>query len=245
MQAVILAAGESSRFWPLNQKHKSLIKIMGKPLICWTIDGLKKSGIKDIIIVQGPKKDVEQELKNYKVKVKYVVQPESKSTGDAVWRARNLIKESIAVVGPHKVDIGEYLPLLLKKFKSNQEKIVLLGVKTDRPEDFGIIKFKGSKVYQVVENPQKGKANFWCIKSAREERKSRYLGIVFRWFYLLRMPMKKPSSLLFRLFSFDNLQNQLFEQCPNNNHLITVQHQEQKRSNSADSFVSINKRVVL
>jgi len=47
-QAVILAAGESSRFWPLNtravakggderssstQKHKSLLKIMGRPLI--------------------------------------------------------------------------------------------------------------------------------------------------------------------------------------------------------------------
>ena len=46
MQAVILTAGESSRFWPLNQRHKSLIKIMGRPLIWYTIEGLKKSGIK-------------------------------------------------------------------------------------------------------------------------------------------------------------------------------------------------------
>jgi len=62
-QAVILAAGESSRFWPLNQKHKSLFKIMGRPLIWYTIESLKKAGIKDIIIVQGPKKDIEEELK--------------------------------------------------------------------------------------------------------------------------------------------------------------------------------------
>ncbi len=59
-QAVILAAGESSRFWPLKQRHKSLIKIMGRPLICYTIERLKKSAIKDIIIVQGPKKDIEE-----------------------------------------------------------------------------------------------------------------------------------------------------------------------------------------
>ena len=48
-QAVILAAGESSRFWPLNQRHKSLIKIMGRPLIWYTIEGLKKAGIKEIL----------------------------------------------------------------------------------------------------------------------------------------------------------------------------------------------------
>ena len=64
MQAVILAAGQSSRFWPLNQRHKSLIKIMGKPLIWYTIQGLKKAGIKETIIIQSPGKDIEEKLKN-------------------------------------------------------------------------------------------------------------------------------------------------------------------------------------
>ena len=59
MQAIILAAGESSRFWPLNQKHKSLIKIMGKFLISYTIAGLRKLGVHDIIVVQGKEKDIE------------------------------------------------------------------------------------------------------------------------------------------------------------------------------------------
>jgi len=91
-QAVILAAGESSRFWPLNQKHKSLIKIMGRPLIFYTIESLKKAGIKDIIIVQGPKKDIEEELKDYQPNIKYVIQEEPKGMGNALWQARDLIK---------------------------------------------------------------------------------------------------------------------------------------------------------
>ena len=173
MQAVILAAGQSSRFWPLNtravakggderssstQKHKSLIKIMGRPLIWWTIKGLNKCGIKDIIIVQGPKKDVEKELSGYKVSgLKYVVSPRPEGSGAAVWQARKLIKGPVAVVWPHKVDIEEYLPSLLRKFEANQEKIVILASKTDRPEDFGIIKFKGKRILEIVEKPKKGK----------------------------------------------------------------------------------------
>lgn len=153
-QAIILAAGESSRFWPLNQKHKSLIKVMGKPLIYWATEGLKKCGIKDIIIVQGPKKDIQKESG---IKAKYVIQQKPKGTGDAVWQARKLLKGPFIVADPRKVDIQDYLPLLLKKFKTNPKKAVLLGVKTDRPEDFGMIKFRGRKVAGIVENPLRGK----------------------------------------------------------------------------------------
>lgn len=148
-----MAAGQSSRFWPLNQKHKALVKIMGKPLIWWTVEGLKKCGIKDIVIVQGPKRDAEKSG----VKAKYVVQPEPKSTGDAVWQARKLIKGPFVVVWGYKVDISEYLPQLLQKFKANPKKTVLLGAKTDRPWDTGVVKFKGKKIIEVIENPQKGK----------------------------------------------------------------------------------------
>ena len=77
MQAVILTAGQSSRFWPLNQKHKALIKIMGKPLIWHTLESLSRTKIKDVIIIQSPKKEIEQELDNYKFKglrIRYVVQ---------------------------------------------------------------------------------------------------------------------------------------------------------------------------
>ena len=56
-QAVILAAGESSRFWPLNQRHKGLLKIMGRSLIWHTIEGLKRVGTNDLVIIQDTKKD--------------------------------------------------------------------------------------------------------------------------------------------------------------------------------------------
>jgi len=167
MQAVILAAGESSRFWPLNQKHKSLIKIMGKPLICYTIEGLKRGGVRDIIIVQGPKRDIEKELesnscylkKARQVKINYVIQHKPKGTGDALWQARNFIKGPFFLTGPHKVDLDDYFPKLLRKFKKNTNRLLLVGVKTSHPWDFGILKLKGNKIVKIVENPPKGRAS--------------------------------------------------------------------------------------
>jgi len=60
MQAIILAAGKSSRFYPLaNDKHKSMVRIMGKPILEYTIQGLKEAGIKEIVLIVDQKKIIQ------------------------------------------------------------------------------------------------------------------------------------------------------------------------------------------
>ena len=159
MQAVILAAGESSRFWPLNQRHKSLLKIMGKPLIWYTIESLKRVGIKDIIIVQGPKRDVEEELKNYQlgIEIKYVIQPEPKGMGDAVLCAQSLISGPFFVLHAHKVNVGDFIKLMAEKLQETKAELVFLGIKTDQPWLYGMLKIEGGKVVGLIEKPEKGK----------------------------------------------------------------------------------------
>jgi UDP-N-acetylglucosamine diphosphorylase/glucosamine-1-phosphate N-acetyltransferase len=165
MQAVILAAGESSRFWPLNYQHKSLFKIMDKPLIWYTIEGLRKAKIKEVIIVQSPKKDVEKELKNYKfsnLKIEYIIQKEPKGMGNALWQARNLLKGKFLVLNAERVDSDE----ILKSSKHYQRLIsgtkqkfsaLLFGQKTENPQLFGIARIKGDRILEIVEKPEKGK----------------------------------------------------------------------------------------
>jgi bifunctional UDP-N-acetylglucosamine pyrophosphorylase/glucosamine-1-phosphate N-acetyltransferase len=164
MQTVILAAGESSRFWPLNQRHKSLLKIMGRPLIWYTIESLKKAGIKDIIIVQGPKKDIENELHPYYVagernfKIRYVIQSEPKGMGNAVLQARDYLKDNFLVLNAERFDAGDYLEQILEKQKlSKGAKLLLVGAKTDNPQLYGILDLEGDKAKSLVEKPEKGK----------------------------------------------------------------------------------------
>ncbi|MBS7641402.1 MAG: sugar phosphate nucleotidyltransferase [Candidatus Bathyarchaeia archaeon] len=54
MYAVILAAGRGTRFFP-HSKHtpKPLAKILSRPIIEYTIQALRKAGVKNIIIVIG------------------------------------------------------------------------------------------------------------------------------------------------------------------------------------------------
>lgn len=164
MQAIILAAGESSRFWPLNQKHKSLIKIMGRPLIWYTIEGLKKAGIKEIIIVQDFNKEIEAELKNYHfdIDVKFVTQDESKGMGDAILCVEKLIKGYFLVVDPYHFEIGEVLKETLTKFELKKDSIemILFGIETDKPWDYGVFRVKTINNFNyaggIVEKPAKG-----------------------------------------------------------------------------------------
>jgi UDP-N-acetylglucosamine diphosphorylase / glucose-1-phosphate thymidylyltransferase / UDP-N-acetylgalactosamine diphosphorylase / glucosamine-1-phosphate N-acetyltransferase / galactosamine-1-phosphate N-acetyltransferase len=161
-QAVILAAGQSSRFWPLNQQHKSLFKIMGRPLIYYTLAGVKKIGVKEVIVIQGPEKDIEKELKlsgtPTSLKVKYIVQPKAKGMGDALWQARKLLKSYFLVLNAERVDIDEMVKesQLLLNFK-NRKKPFLIGQKTENPELFGLARLKGNKLLGITEKPRKGK----------------------------------------------------------------------------------------
>jgi bifunctional UDP-N-acetylglucosamine pyrophosphorylase/glucosamine-1-phosphate N-acetyltransferase len=158
-QAVILAAGESSRFWPLNYRHKSLFYLMGKPIIYWNLKGIEEAGIKEVIIVQSPKKDVEGELKKFdfkKLKVKYLIQPKPLSSGNALWQARNYLKEPFFVLNADILNSKGILKEMLKKIKK-EKKPCLAGQKTKTPWLFGTMKLRGDRILKIVEKPKKGK----------------------------------------------------------------------------------------
>ena len=155
-QAVILAAGESSRLWPLNKRHKSLTKVLGKPLIFYTLEGLKRSGVSEVIIVQGSEKYIEEELGKYElgINIRYVVQPKPKGMGDALWQAKNLLKDRFLVLNAERVDIDEIIEKL--EIKNQESKILLVGQHTNSPELYGILKIKGDRALSIVEKPERG-----------------------------------------------------------------------------------------
>lgn len=163
MQAIILAAGESSRFWPLSEgKHKSLTKIMGKFLIEWTIEAIKRAGIENIIIVQSPDSNLEKYLGDgslFGVKLSYVIQEEAKGMGDAVMQAESLIEEdNFFVLNPYAFNADQFLNLMIEKQKSSKANLILLGIKTDKPWNYGILELKDDQVLSIVEKPQAQKA---------------------------------------------------------------------------------------
>ncbi len=158
MQAVILAAGESSRFWPLNYHHKSLTKIMGRPLIWYTINSLRKAGVRKIIVIQNSQRDIEKELKRYAFDVNYITHPESKGMGDALWQARGSLKEPFIVLNAEIVDCERIVKDLIRQYQKEVGKVkaIIVGQKTKTPQLFGMLKLKGNNVLGIIEKPKIG-----------------------------------------------------------------------------------------
>jgi len=156
-KAVILSAGESSRFWPLNSRHKSLFYLMGKPLIWWTLKGLEKEKIKEVFIVQSPKKDIEEELKKFKFKLKinFLIQRKPLGTGNALYLTRNYLKESFFVLNGDVVCSQEVINEMKKSLKSlKKNEGLIFGQETQTPSLFGMIKEKNGKILEIAEKPK-------------------------------------------------------------------------------------------
>jgi NDP-sugar pyrophosphorylase family protein len=57
-QAVVLTAGEGQRLRPFTvSKPKSMLSIAGKPILQYVIESLAQSGIRDIVLVVGYRKE--------------------------------------------------------------------------------------------------------------------------------------------------------------------------------------------
>jgi len=157
MQAVILAAGESSRFWPLNQKHKSLFEIMGKPLIFYKVKKLFDIGVKEIIIVQKPNLEIEKEFENYsfpfKNKIRFLVQEKSEGTGQALKVAEKFLKEKVLVLNGDDFYLAEDIKKCFSKFPS------LLVKEVEKPTLFGTIIAKKNIVKEIAEKSEKPSSN--------------------------------------------------------------------------------------
>jgi bifunctional UDP-N-acetylglucosamine pyrophosphorylase/glucosamine-1-phosphate N-acetyltransferase len=145
MQTLILAAGESSRFWPFSEeKHKAFLKIGNRTIVEYVID---KLGDGEIILVVNPKRYIENSIKTRK-NVKLVEQKEALGMDDAILRSKDVIHDDFLVIMPYYINIDSYLnkvkgvkapAIALRKYEEGDEKT------------HGIVRVKGNKIIEIRE----------------------------------------------------------------------------------------------
>ncbi|MEK9178155.1 MAG: sugar phosphate nucleotidyltransferase [Patescibacteria group bacterium] len=155
MQAVLLAAGQSTRFFPFNKRHKSLTKVMGEPIIAHTIKAInKRSGIKEFVVVTDPKNSAKQVLakgEDLGVNIKYVVLEKPTGMGDALLAAESLLGENFFLVHSYHVDFED----IVGDFDFGNLSDCLLFLKEEKNiSDYGVVTLKGNYVTSVVEKPE-------------------------------------------------------------------------------------------
>lgn len=156
MQAVVLAAGSSSRFWPLNTRHKSLTKVQGETLLEHTLGALRDADVTDVIIVEGPEKRVSETITApADVQLRFVTQDEPKGMGNALEQAQEHVEETFVVTGPYRTDVGrllEHMPVLEDDYAG-----AVVGAQTAHPERYGVLELSNDRDYAtgLVEKPER------------------------------------------------------------------------------------------
>lgn len=153
MQAVILAAGKSTRTYPLTlTKPKPLLKILNKPILAHLLDALLECGVDEAIVVVGYKKEmiIEAFGDSYKgMKLTYAGQKEQLGTLHALYSVKDLLKDRFFVLyGDDLLHADDLKECLKHKYAAS-------FLETKFPERFGIglVDEKGV-LKDIVEKPK-------------------------------------------------------------------------------------------
>ena len=153
MKAVILAAGEGKRLRPFTETMpKVMLPVANKPILEHVFDALKNTGINDVILVVGYKKEVIMEhFKEYNdIKITYVIQDKQLGTAHALLQAKKQIKDSSFVVIPGDNIIDQKSIIKLMNDKS---KYSLLIKEHPHPSKYGVVFLEKDKLQRIVEKP--------------------------------------------------------------------------------------------
>lgn len=152
MQAVILAAGSSTRTYPLTLTiPKPLLKVSNKTILEYNLEALKDIA-EEIIIVVGYKKGMIKNFikKNYSnLNIKFVEQREQLGTGHAVSILKDKIKNQFILLMGDNI----YSRKDVNKIAKHQYSILVKKVKN--PELFGVVKEKNGILTDIIEKPKK------------------------------------------------------------------------------------------
>ena len=155
---LLLAGGDSTRFWPLQ--NKLFFSFLGKPLILFQIEELLKYGeLVTIVANKSNATTIKRLIDNVNLKpVQILVQKEDyPGMAGAVFSAKNHIKGEVLIVNGS--DLIDYSIISKLSLLINQEnKLILLGKKINEYFPGGYFKFDDNKkVIEIVEKPGKDK----------------------------------------------------------------------------------------
>jgi bifunctional UDP-N-acetylglucosamine pyrophosphorylase/glucosamine-1-phosphate N-acetyltransferase len=151
IQAVILAAGKSTRTWPLTlTKPKPLLKVMNKEILKHNLDALQGLVSEVIIIVGFMKEMIINEIgpKYGKLSIQYREQKTQLGTGHALKSVEDLIKNKFLVLGGDDLFSREDIQACLK------HKYAVLGCEVEDPGRFGVFVLSGKGVKNIIEKPR-------------------------------------------------------------------------------------------
>jgi bifunctional UDP-N-acetylglucosamine pyrophosphorylase/glucosamine-1-phosphate N-acetyltransferase len=159
-QVVILAGGESSRFFPFNDIHKSFFRLAGKTILERTIESIKKLKPKEILLVLGSKNfEREKEICDSNPTfegVRFIRETSPLGQADAILSAKEFIKGDFFVVNANQFNFHTIADEFIKRHKQSGDMVTLGITKTEMPFKYGVVELDKDRIRGIVEKPKAG-----------------------------------------------------------------------------------------
>lgn len=167
MKGIILAAGKSTRLYPLTKVFsKHFLPVFDKPMIYYPLSVLMLAAIKEILVITNPhEKDMFVDLlgdgSKYGVSITYETQNSPRGIADAFIIAEQFIgNENVCLILGDNVFYGQDLTKLLQQAKSIQDRAVIFGYHVSDPSSFGVVEFDEEfNVISLEEKPTEPKSS--------------------------------------------------------------------------------------
>jgi UDP-N-acetylglucosamine diphosphorylase/glucosamine-1-phosphate N-acetyltransferase len=153
MKVVILAAGEGKRLRPFTEMMpKVMLPVANKPILEHVFDSIKKTGITEIILIVGYKKEVIMDyFKDYKgIKITYITQDKQLGTAHALLQAKNKLKESFIVIAGDNIIDDKSIQKLLQD-KSRYSILIKEHIPSTK---YGVVFLENHNLKELVEKPK-------------------------------------------------------------------------------------------
>jgi UDP-N-acetylglucosamine diphosphorylase/glucosamine-1-phosphate N-acetyltransferase len=158
-QAVILAAGEGLRLWPFTvNKPKSMLFVAGKPIIQYVIEALAENGIRELIVIEGYKKEYLLDFigdgSRFGVSVQFIDQKQQLGTAHALAHASGSTDEEFLVVSGSKLIMPDTINHLIQL-----KPPAILVRRNPDPGRYGVVSIKNGKLTGITEKPTHPESN--------------------------------------------------------------------------------------
>lgn len=164
MKGIILAGGEGNRLKPLTAvTNKHLLPIYNKPMIFYPLETLTKAGIRDILVITGPKYagmflQLLGSGEKFGCRLQFRVQEKAEGIAHALGLTKTYVgDDNCAVILGDNIfedDVSDEI----RNFKGQKGGKIFLKEMEDANR-FGIAELKGKKVINIEEKPKHPKSN--------------------------------------------------------------------------------------
>lgn len=170
-QAVILAAGRGTRLGKLTQdRAKSMLPVLGKPMIARVMDRMRDAGIRRFVVVVG---DSDGGIASYlstswhpDTSVQFVLQAVPTGTLDALLLAANYLDGPFLLSSVDNLTAPDHIANLIASYAAHSDSIAALSLVPASPDQIRAsadVILEGDRVAQIEEKPETPRGNYASI----------------------------------------------------------------------------------